>query len=176
MIEISRQDSSSNIEVSSIDSSENVQNNVSLESELFQIIESKVADAGFVLQLGLSKQEIYVIHLLLTQQRGLFGDIGKHLSEIVADGKIDPLDIPNLILFAKDLIHMRNAPLSNLNIKTKDMIDFIENIMLILLQSGIIKTDNMKLYESLLKSSVALLESTIDLKETTCKCSLWPWF
>jgi len=184
MIQVTRQYSSPNLGLATTDSSSNVQDtntntSLNLESDLIQIVETKIADAGFVFHLGLSTNEVYIIQLLLTQQPALFGDIGKQLSVIVKDGNVDPVDIPNIVLLIKDIINLKNSSMRNLNITTKDLIDFIENILIILLESGIIKTTDTMLYENILKSSVALLESSIQLNQNietvTCGCSFWPW-
>jgi len=192
MIQITRQYSSHNFGLSSVDSSNNISSHDSildtntisnssfnLESDLFQMIETKIRDAGFIFHLGLTSNDVYVIQLLLTQQSTLFGDIGKQLSVILKDGNVDLRDIPHLVLLMKDIINFKSTHLSNLNITVKDLIDFIENILIILLESGVIKTNDTILYENILKSSVALLESSIQLNQSIetvrCCCSFWPW-
>jgi hypothetical protein len=178
MIELARQDSSSNLDVSLVDTSNKVV--YSLETDLYTIIKEKIQDSGLVLKLGLTSQEVYIIELFLTQQCQLFGDIGKQLSVIVKDGRIDATDIPHVVLLIKDVFNMKSINMKNFNITVKDVVDFIENILLILLQSGIIQTSDSKLVENILKSSVVLLESTIDMGQPVvdtvdCTCSFWPF-
>jgi hypothetical protein len=194
MIQITRQYSSHNfgLSTSSVDSSNNVYSHdsimdtnaladscLNLESDLIQIIEKKIGDAGFIFHLGLTSKEVSIITLLLKQQPEIFSDIGKQISTIVTDGNVDLRDIPQLVLLMKDIINFKSTHLSNLNITVKDLIDFIENVLIILLESGVIKTNDTILYENILKSSVALLESSIQLNQSietvTCGCSFWPW-
>jgi hypothetical protein len=192
MIQITRQYSSHNFGLSSVDSSKNMylhdsildtitisNSSFNLESDLFQMIETKIGDAGFIFHLGLNSKQVSIIGLLLKQQPEIFSDIGKQISAIVSDGNIDPKDIPHLVLLMKDIINFKSIHLSNLNITTEDLIEFIENILIILLDSGIIKTNDTVFYENILKSSVTLLESSIQLNQNietvTCGCSFWPW-
>jgi len=192
MIQVTRQYSSHNFGLSSVDSSNNLyshdsildvnaitDSSLNLERDLFQMIETKIKDTGFVFDLGLTSNDVYVIQLLMKQQPHIFGDIGKQISAIVSDGNIDLSDIPQLVLLMKDIMNLKSIHLSNLNITIEDLIDFIENILIILLESEIIKTNDRALYENMLKSSVALLESSIQLNQNietvTCGCSFWPW-
>ena len=175
MIELKRQDSSYHLETPN-DENKNI---ISLETTLNSVLKEKIQDPNFVLRLNLTKRQVYIIQLFLTQESNMVGNIGKEISAIVKDGKLDSSDIPRIVLLIKDAINLKSINLNNLQITIKDIVNFIENCLVILLEADLIQTDNRVLCESILKSSVALLESTIQLDQsietTDCTCRFWPW-
>jgi hypothetical protein len=177
MIELERQHSSYHLDTPN-DENEN-KNTVSLETIFVSVLKEKIQDSNFVLRLNLTKREIYIIQLFLTQESNMLGNIGKQISAIVKDGKLDSSDIPTIVLLIQDVINLKSVNINNLKITVKDVIDFIENSLLVLLEAGVIQTGNLELCKSVLQSSVALLESTIQLDQsietTDCTCRFWRW-
>lgn len=137
-----------------------------LETTILNQLLSKITNnKDYLLSINLTENEINIINLILKNHPELLTNICNNISDILKDKKIDMNDIPKIILLLKDVINLYSTT-KNLKIKKNDVIDFIKNILIILINSDIIKidTEDKVLINNLIILSVQLLETNINMK------------
>jgi len=110
---------------------------------------------------------------ILVQFPEIIADIDEHLMKILSDDVINMNDLPQIILLIKDVMNINAKDLKKMKITKKDVVNLIEKIIIILIETNVIKTDDKK--ESFivaLKLGMDILESTIDISE---KSGCWDW-
>ena len=98
----------------------------------------------------------------------LLGDIDTSISEIVKDKVIDSKDVPRLIVLIKD-VYKRFTDSKRLkvidNITLEDSINFIKNLLLMLIELEHIKVNDKENVLLIIDLCVDLLTTSIDIKE-----------
>jgi len=110
---------------------------------------------------------------ILVQFPEIIADIDEHLMKILSDDVINMNDLPQIILLIKDVMNINAKDLKKMKITKKDVVNLIEKIIIILIETNVIKTDDKK--ESFivaLKLGMDILESTIDVDD---KINCWNW-
>jgi hypothetical protein len=132
---------------------------------LNQLLAKITNNKDFLVSINLTENEINIINLILKNHPELLNNICNDIYDIVKDNVINVNDIPRIILLLKDVINLYSTK-NNLKIKKNDIIDFIKNILIILINSDIIKIDseNKILINNLIILSVQLLETNINIK------------
>jgi hypothetical protein len=139
-----------------------------LESILFLFIEEKINDSEFIKSIKISSEAIAILQNIVKKQPVFIQDILKQVTNILKGSKLDAYDIPSIILLIKDVVNLNKV---DLRLSRFNIIELIKNILIIVLESELIKIDNKDDYIKLIVSSVALLETTIDIEETTVSCN-----
>ena len=98
----------------------------------------------------------------------LLGDIDTSISEIVKDKVIDSKDVPRLIVLIKD-VYKKFTDSKKLkvidNITLEDSINFIKNLLLMLIELEHIKVNDKENVLLIIDLCVDLLTASIDIKE-----------
>lgn len=98
----------------------------------------------------------------------LLGDIDTSISEIVKDKVIDSKDVPRLIVLIKD-VYKNFTDSKKLkvidNITLEDSINFIKNLLLMLIELEYIKVNDKENVLLIIDLCVDLLTTSIDIKE-----------
>ena len=131
---------------------------------LNQLLAKITNNKDFLLSINLTETEINIINLILSNHPELLNNICNDISDIVKDKVINMNDIPRIILLLKNVINLYSTT-KNLKIKKNDIIDFIKNILIILINSDIIKIDSEDkvLINNLIILSVQLLETNVNI-------------
>ena len=131
---------------------------------LNQLLAKITNNKDFLLSINLTETEINIINLILNNHPELLNNICNDISNIVKDKVININDIPRIILLLKNVINLYSTT-KNLKIKKNDIIDFIKNILIILINSDIIKIDSEDkvLINNLIVLSVQLLETNVNV-------------
>ena len=132
---------------------------------LNQLLAKITNNKDFLVSINLTENEINIINLILKNHPELLNNICNDIYDIVKDNVINVNDIPRIILLLKDVINLYSTK-NNLKIKKNDIIDFIKNLLIILINSDIIKIDSEDkiLINNLIILSVQLLETNINIK------------
>jgi hypothetical protein len=141
---------------------------IDLEIILFKFIQENINDSEFVKSIKISPEAISIIKQIVKNQPELIQDIVKHIKNILKDGKLDASDIPSIILLIKDVINLNKV---DLKLSRLNIIEFIKNVLIIVLESDVLKIKNKDEYIKMVISSVTLLESSIDVEKTTISCN-----
>ena len=110
----------------------------------------------------ISDKSIDIINMLLKNSPKIFDDFGKNITSIMNDGILDVSDMPSIILLLKDFL--------NLNLKNKirdltvqDSVQFIKDLLLLLIEEKYIKVNDRKTAEKIIDTSIELLSSSINV-------------
>lgn len=92
----------------------------------------------------------------------------KHIHNILHDSVIDIKDVPHMVLIVKDFINHDSQEFKNLKISKQEVIDFIRVVLVILIESNVIKIspENKVTILATLDTCIILLESSLNLSET----------
>jgi len=113
----------------------------------------------------ISDKSIDIINMLLKNSPKIFDDFGKNITSIMNDGILDVSDMPSIILLLKDFL--------NLNLKNKirdltvqDSVQFIKDLLLLLIEEKYIKVNDRKTAEKIIDTSIELLSSSINVNSS----------
>ena len=122
-------------------------------------------------KLHLDQESINIINDILKNHPSILDNITNDLTKILNDGEINSNDIPSIILLLKDSYNLYVST-KELKITQKQVLEFIKNTMIILIESNILKTneENKVMIVMLINTSICLLESQINLNKTV-NCS-----
>jgi hypothetical protein len=86
----------------------------------------------------------------------------------MVDGVLDVADLPSVILLVKDVLNLNLDTIKSgvKNLTVQDSIQFIKDLLLILIEEEYIIVNDKKTVEKLIDACVELLRSTINLKTT----------
>jgi len=155
-----------------MDISNNKDTSFNIALDLTNLIMQKITNSDFNKNIKLNEESINVLQLILTKYPKLLDDMGVHIKLIISDNIINSKDIPEILLLISDLLNVNVTQLNKLKITRSQVINFIKDIFIILIQSDIIKTgsdENKNLCLNLLDISIKLLETKINVKKViTC--------
>ena len=124
-------------------------------------------------QVKLEPKAVIVLKRVLVDCPILIDNIDVHIKAIVSDNIIDAKDIPQIILMLKEVINVNIKDLKAISLTRQEAVTLIETIIFILLDLNVIKCGNNKdELMVLLKLSVQLLDSSIDLSNSI-NCTSW---
>ena len=98
----------------------------------------------------------------------IFINIANDINAIMVDGILDIADLPSIILLIKDVLNLNLDTIKSdvKNMTVQDSIQFIKDLLLILIEEDFIIVNNKKTVEKLIDACIELLSSTINLKTT----------
>jgi hypothetical protein len=146
--------------------------NASIEIDLHQLLSTflKSNKSSIVLNVTTAKTLRHVLNCCPK----IIDNLNTHIVNIISDDVIDSKDLPQFILMFNEIINANIKDLKKIKVTKSDLVSLIESIMLILLETDVIKTGEKKEeFKALLNLSVQILDSSINLSETvTCnwKC------
>lgn len=136
-------------------------NNTDLTSLLTSYLDGKNA------RIKLNQNGAQVLRTVIQRLPSIIDDIGSHILAIVSDNVIDMNDLPTFILLVKDIININVKDLKKIKVTRGDIVDMIESIMFILIDTNMIKTgDNKDSFLALLKLSMQILDASVNLDKT----------
>ena len=132
----------------------------------------KVKNINFNERIKLNKESVDVLQIIISRYPKILNDMSCHIKHIISDNIINSKDIPEILLLFSDLFNTNVSQFNKLKITRSQVIHFIKNIFIILIDSNIIKTgsdENKNICLSLLDISIKLLETKINVKKMiTC--------
>jgi len=134
---------------------------------LTSFITECIKDLSFNETCKLNSDSILVINLILSKYPKLLDDMSVHLKNIISDSVINNKDLPEMLLLMSDVLNTNTSELNKLKLTRKQVINFVKDVLIILIESQKIKTNSKEkdVILSLLDISIKLLESKINVKK-----------
>jgi hypothetical protein len=140
---------------------------------LLSVIKSKLDDSNFVQEVKLDSHSIQVINLILDRCPNVIDGLDKHIKSIISDNVVNSADIPAIILLVRDVLNTNLSELKRVKVTRDQVIVFIKNIFIILIEADIIKTSSPESKQAILvlvDGCVKLLESKVNVQKVIrCK-------
>ena len=143
-------------------------NDISLnEFILTTFITECIKDLSFNETYKLDNDSVLVINLILLKYPKLLNDMSVHLKNIINDNTINNKDLPEMLLLMSDVLNTNTSELNKLKLTRKQVINFVKDVLIILIESQKIKINSTEkvVVLSLLDISIKLLESKVNVKK-----------
>ena len=143
-------------------------NDISLnEFILTSFITECIKDLSFNETCKLNNDSVLVINLILSKYPKLLDDMSVHLKNIINDSVINNKDIPDILLLMSEVLNTNTSELNKLKLTRKQVINFVKDVLIILIESQKIKINSTEkvVVLSLLDVSIKLLESKVNVKK-----------
>jgi hypothetical protein len=136
---------------------------------ILTLIKENIKNKEFTSKINLNEESIRIINLIIENNTNIFDDLDKNIKDIIADRVLDINDIPSIILSITDIINLSSTKLNKLKITRDQVINFIKDLLKILIELDTIKVNDKVLVEKLIDLSIKLLSSKINVKKViTC--------
>ena len=142
------------------------------EFSLVTLLQSKLANAEFVIKTKINEDGLRVLNLVLSKCPISINSMGMHIKKIVSDQVINSKDIPEIILLVQEVLNTNVKELNKLKVTREEVIALVKNIFVILIESNEIKTtpENKQTCLDLVDLSIKLLESKVNVQKVIrCK-------
>ena len=103
--------------------------------------------------------------MLLKNSPKIFDDFGKNITSIMNDGILDVSDMPSVILLLKDFLNL-NLQNNIRDLTIQDSVQFIKDLLLLLIEEKYIKVNDRKTVEKIIDTSIELLSSSINVNSS----------
>jgi hypothetical protein len=135
---------------------------------LIKLLSSEENVKGLKANIKITDKSVDFIRLLLNNCPEVFKTIEKDINVIIADGVLDIKDLPSVILIIKDVLNLNlDSIKSGVKYLTlQDSIQFIKDLLLILIEEDYIKVKDKNTIEKLICACIELLSSTINVNTT----------
>jgi hypothetical protein len=143
-------------------------NDISLnEFILTSFITECIKDLSFNETCKLNNDSVLVINLILSKYPKLLDDMSVHLKNIISDSVINNKDLPEMLLLMSEVLNTNTSELNKLKLTRKQVINFVKDVLIILIESQKIKINSTEkvVVLSLLDVSIKLLESKVNVKK-----------
>jgi hypothetical protein len=144
-------------------------NDISLTNEfnLTKFMTNCVKDLTFSEIYKLDNDSVMVIYLILSKYPKLLDDMSVHLKNIINDSVINNKDLPEMLLLMSEVLNTNTSELNKLKLTRKQVINFVKDVLIILIESKKIKINSTEkdIVLSLLDVSIKLLESKVNVKK-----------
>ena len=114
----------------------------------------------------ISDKSIDIINMLLKNSPKIFDDFGKNITSIMNDGILDVSDMPSIILLLKDFLNL-NLQNNIKDLTVQDSVQFIKDLLLLLIEEKYIKVNDRKTIEKIIDTSIELLSSSINVNSSS---------
>ena len=135
---------------------------------LIKLLSSEENVKNLKANIKITDKSVEFIRLLLNNSPEVFKTIEKDINAVIVDGVLDIADLPSVILLVKDVLNLNldsiNSGVKNLTVQ--DSIQFIKDLLLILIEEDYITINDKKTVEKLIDACIELLSSTINVKTT----------
>ena len=132
-------------------------------------VDSKINELK--LELKLKDSNIEFIKFIINNFPSCLTEISSNLNLVLEDGKLDVSDVPILINMVKSIVNNFSKSIKKVKSVTVDeLIDFIRNIIEILIHKDYIKVDNKEKVFKLIFVSVELLNTSVDAGQSVFDC------
>jgi hypothetical protein len=137
------------------------------EFNLTKFMTNCVRDLTFGETYKLDSDSIMVIYLILSKYPKLLDDMSVHLKNIINDSVINNKDLPEMLLLMSEVLNTNTSELNKLKLTRKQVINFVKDVLIILIESKKIKINSTEkvIVLSLLDVSIKLLESKVNVKK-----------
>ena len=135
------------------------------EFNLTKFMTNCVKDLTFSETYKLDNDSVMVIYLILSKYPKLLDDMSVHLKNIISDSVINNKDLPEMLLLMSEVLNTNTSELNKLKLTRKQVINFVKDVLIILIESKKIKTVQKEIVLSLLDVSIKLLESKVNVKK-----------
>jgi hypothetical protein len=135
---------------------------------LIKLLSSEESVNKLKTSIKISDKSIEFIRLLVNSSPEVFKIIEKDLNAIIVDGVLDVADLPSVILLVKDVLNLNLDSIKSgiKNLTLQNSIQFIKDLLLILIEEDYITVNDKKTVERLIDACIELLSSTINVKTT----------
>lgn len=123
-------------------------------------------------EVKLDDHAVQVINLVLDKCPGVIDGLDKHIKTIISDNVINSGDIPAIILLMRDILNAHVQELNRARVTRDQVIGFIKNIFIVLIETDVIKTGSVESKQAtlaLVDLCVKLLESKVAVQKVV-KC------
>ena len=127
------------------------------------------------LSFKINDQTINILKTILAKSPSGLNKVTENVKDILKDGTIDTKDIPKLLLLVTNLYKtdFQNI-VNNLNLTSKDIIEFIKSLIKLIIDLDYVKVNNKPDTFELVDISGEILELVIPSQEVnTSSCFLW---
>ncbi len=145
------------------DVSNNVVTDVS--NLVFDLVKEKISSKDFTDKVKLNETSIKVINLILGSNTTIFNDLNKHIKDVIADKVLDVNDVSSLILIINDIINLNTKQINKLKLTREQMINFIKDVLVILIESETIKVKDKETVIKLIDISLRLLSTKVNVQK-----------
>ena len=152
---------------------EQIQEPVLVNELLMKIIKKISEDKQFIDSINLDKKNLDIIYYIFNKHPKILENICNDIKNIIQDKIISINDIPSIILLCKDIFNLYSES-NNIKLTKIEIIEFIKNIMIILVKGNLIKINDSdkKLIIDIINLSINLLETKVSLRKT-CILKFW---
>jgi hypothetical protein len=135
---------------------------------LIKLLSSEESVNKLKSNIKISDKSVEFVRLLLNNTPEVFKTIEKDINAVMVDGVLDIADLPSVILLVKDVLNLNLDAIKSgvKNLTVQDSIQFIKDLLLILIEEDYIIVNDKKTVEKLIDACIELLSSTINLKTT----------
>jgi hypothetical protein len=144
---------------------------------LYNLINDKFHIDKLKLSINISDKSIQLIQTFLKHSPEIFTKLSTDIQVILEDDILDLADLPQIIVLVKDIYNINFKKLGKnvKNISIEQSIQFIKDLILILIELNYILVNNKTKVINIVESSVNLLSSSIQIAPTifnlfTCCC------
>lgn len=143
-------------------------NDISLNEFILTLfITECIKDLSFNETCKLNNDSLLVINLILSKYPKLLDDMSVYLKNIISDSVINNKDLPEMLLLMSEVLNTNTSELNKLKLTRKQVINFVKDVLIILIESQKIKINLTEkvVVLSLLDVSIKLLESKVNVKK-----------
>ena len=150
---------------------EQKENVLDLVKILGELLDAKSTIDDLKLELKLKDSNIEFIQFILNSFPDCLKEISKGLDDVLEDGKLDISDVPTIVNMVKSIMNNSSKTMKKVRkITVEELIDFIKNIIEILIHKDIIKVENKEKVFKLISVSVELLTTSVDVSNSIYDC------
>ena len=146
---------------------EQKENVLDLVKILGELLDAKSTIDDLKLELKLKDSNIEFIQFILNSFPDCLKEISTGLDDVLEDGKLDISDVPTIVNMVKSIMNNSSKTMKKVRkITVEELIDFIKNIIEILIHKDIIKVENKEKVFKLISVSVELLTTSVDVSNS----------
>ena len=141
---------------------------------LAKLVLSNLSSPEFIIKTKLNEEHLRILNLVLSKCPQVINEMGTHVKKIVSDQVVNSADIPEIILLVQLVLNTHVGELNKLKVTREQIITFVKNIFVILIEADLIKTtpESKQACLALLDLSIKLLESKVNVQKVV-KCRLF---
>lgn len=160
-----------NLEEIQLVENEQKENVLDLVKILGELLDAKSTIDDLKLELKLKDSNIEFIQFILNSFPDCLKEISTGLDDVLEDGKLDISDVPTIVNMVKSIMNNSSKTMKKVKkITVEELINFIKNIIEILIHKDIIKVEKKEKVFKLISVSVELLTTSVDVSNSIYDC------
>ena len=160
-----------NLEEIQLVENEQKENVLDLVKILGELLDAKSTIDDLKLELKLKDSNIEFIQFILNSFPDCLKERSTGLDDVLEDGKLDISDVPTIVNMVKSIMNNSSKTMKKVKkITVEELINFIKNIIEILIHKDIIKVEKKEKVFKLISVSVELLTTSVDVSNSIYDC------